>query len=236
MKFIINLVQKIRNKNNGIKSMIILFVLLFIYLLNTFYFQHLENNVILTSNEQVEANGIYPFSIQDDKVFYNGYEVVDAKVNSFNVYDYINCHNEEFGSIHCFAYDEESVFYYSKKLDGASSDTFKFLELGYSKDADSVFYILDNNRNWYITNADVESFVVLGYAKLLIECSEVNPDTKSPCLSNGVYPYAKDKAHVYYDGRNIKNADSSTFILTIGSTEYDAQDKNYKYKDGHIIK
>jgi hypothetical protein len=207
--------------------------LLLIFLL-LFIFSGCSNNIQDENKNESVKNIIYPFQKKDNKIYYKDTEIADAESESFEVYEKIKCHDEELGTSNCFAHDANSVFYLSTKIDDAEPDGFVFLEDGYKKDTDSVFYIMDNNRDWYIEEADADSFYVLGHSKYYFKSKNCHSD-QDYCVSESNYSYAKDNRNAYYDGEIIPKADGSSFVLIIGSEKYDAMDKNYKYKNGIAI-
>lgn len=102
-------------------------------------------------------------------------------------------------------------------------------EPGYFKGVDNVYF---SGRP--VQGADLETFESMGvlYGEM----------TGDPSTFGG--EYAEDKVHVYFgdsESRIIQNADiaSFTFVSSQGvscgdNCEYDAQDKNYKYRFGEI--
>lgn len=206
-------------------------------LLVIFILSGCSNNIQNESKNESAKKTIYPFQEKDGKIYYGNSELIEAEPESFQTYEKIKCHDEELGTVSCFAHDANAVFYHSAKIEGAKPDGFVFLENGYKKDTDSVFYIMDNNLDWNVAGADAYSFYVLGHSKYFFQSERCTNliDKTNICSEESSYAYAKDKNHAYYDGRVIPEADGPSFVLIIGSEKYDAMDKNSKYKNGVVI-
>jgi len=82
--------------------------------------------------------------------------------------------------------DTSNVYYTNQKIELANSKNFLVLSARYGKDDKQIFY-----KNQIIEEVDYDSFEVL--------------------KDVGIIAYAKDKYHVYIDGKIFEIADSKTF-------------------------
>ncbi|MBI2451241.1 MAG: DKNYY domain-containing protein [Parcubacteria group bacterium] len=108
-----------------------------------------------------------------------------------------------------YAKDKNAIYYLCGEiLKDADKITFAYLQDGYAKDKNKVWYYAD-----IISEADVSTFQSLGNR------------------------YAKDKLRVYFDGIILEEADISTFI-NVGDDGHGfiyAKDKNHVYNRSQIM-
>ena len=182
----------------------------------------------------------YDYMIADGKVYYEPgkKEIPGVDLATFKK---INTY---------FAKDKNRVYYLGKVIEGADSETFKFLGgyktltevSGYSKDNKNVYYF---ERR--ILEADPETFEVIGltsYAK------DKNNVYKGDMLISGIDSrtfkvlenyFTKDKNGIYYRERKLEGADPEKYeqnghYIKSNGTVYKNSDKMfYDYKSFEVI-
>lgn len=141
-----------------------------------------------------------------------------------------------------FSIYENDVYQANKKLEGANTKTFRYLQDCYATDGKSIWC-----RSNKIDNVDIETFKPLGggfwcYAKDKSNVYKTSKIWKDFDFDVETFKflkgdYLKDKNNVYYDDIRedpfiIKEADSETFEVLRYSW---AKDKNNIYYDGKIM-
>jgi hypothetical protein len=147
-----------------------------------------------------------------------------------------------------YAKDVNYVYWDSRMVKGADPKTIiSFGELPYAKDNSKVYW-----RTWAIVPAlDPSTFTPIDttYVKdvrgiyficpggdCVIKIEGADPQTFEVVRAGvGWQQYSKDKKNVYYKGKIIAGADTSTFQAVPNQNNYDSQDKNRKYKWGQIV-
>lgn len=120
-------------------------------------------------------------------------------------------------------YNHMEFIYYNNKgqliripLNDAIPETFYTIAQPYKKhyDYDQIFTWATDGKSIYFNDriipAEIESFAIIG---------------------NG---YSKDRKHVFYRDKRVKNADMPSFKVEHPPGNYDAKDKNYKYLYGKM--
>ncbi len=116
------------------------------------------------------------YSKDDHTVFYQGSPIV-ADASTFKTLT-TDC------GCSGFATDKSAVYYEGAPIIGADPVSFSEISNDYFADANNVYY--DNHK---VAGADVASFVV---------------STDSTTTSTGIDYDAKDKNHLYYEGKRVK--------------------------------
>lgn len=177
------------------------------------------------------SKGQIDFHFIKDKnnVYYQGEKIEGADSNTFKAVQY-----------NYYFKDKNNVYYKEQKIKGVDPDTFEVLGYRYSKDKNNVY-----NYKEKIEGADPDTFEILkhDYSKdknnVYYQGKKIkDADSATFEVLNSIYcqdSYSKDKSNVYYEGKKIKDADPVTFELSNKlNVNYDAKDKNHKYRYGKI--
>jgi hypothetical protein len=149
-----------------------------------------------------------------------------------------------------YARDRERVFYDGRWLRDADRATFEVLKdggSGYARDRSGLF-LLDRR---VFEGADVASFAVIEDSEYARDAQHVyrQPRSRDDAgrVIEGADPatfeplgrsYARDAAHVFYDGDSgvyvIEGADAASFEITNydSATHTEARDRNHRYMQG----
>jgi hypothetical protein len=145
-----------------------------------------------------------------------------------------------------YAVDKNYVYVFDKIVEWADPKTFEVIDCykWYWKDENHI-YLYEN----VLENSDPETFqaywdylfdknnVYLEDGKLIKWADPKTYESLSIMVNWGrQIAYSKDKNHIYYIWEEIKWADVKTFRVIDYYKEFDAEDKNHKYKDWEIYK
>lgn len=175
---------------------------------------------------------------KDDKHHFFENEKIDVDYNSFKVL------SDRFGK------DKHKAFCYNyNSFQQFEVDITSFEIVGdiYAKDKYNIYHF-----DWYDTNnEDLNKLYTIAYlnfedvttwdygyvrvADNVYFAGEEIPQVDASSFQSikEYYNYAKDKAHVYFNGNIIENADPITF--TWDQKNYCYKDKNHSYSDGKMI-
>lgn len=151
--------------------------------------------------------------------------------------DQIRKEGSYLGSKYCYTYTyriKDGIIYYKDVKLVADPKTFETINCALGKDKNKVFY-----KGKLIEQSDAATFEVISYLGWQKDKFRIyycgKPMNTIDLESFEVLPkhYAKDRYHVYFNNRILKNADPATFKVN-RLTEI-ARDKNATYKYGKVI-
>jgi len=168
-------------------------------------------------NDTIILGGLY--WKRGANVYYNLTPITQADTKTFKV---LSTDKTDYES---FAKDSTDVYFMGAKIDGADATSFVALGYGYAKDKTSVYRgveELEGNSTTRIKLADPSSFMVLNdtyqkdkYRVYWYAIPFEGADSATFELINDHNlsgSFAKDKNHVYYDGKNIYGYDDFNTI------------------------
>lgn len=197
-----------------------------------------DNHFVYFWSKKIEGSHAVSFSetvhsqqyVKDkNQVYYEGEVLPHANPGTFE--QMIPKIDSYYGlSIHA-GKDHQHVYHEANIVEGADVASFEFMDLGYGKDKNFIYYILQP-----IKNADLDTFARISETDYFQDKSSVfykgimlpdsDPKSFRVLKSSRQYEYTKDDKQVYFEGAVLPGADAASFeLIGLGY----AKDKNIVY-------
>lgn len=178
---------------------------------------------------------LYLFLTRQERLFYYNDEINKVDFKTFSESNNDGGYVKIDGKI--YFYDDDELL----ELENVDVETFKILDLNYSKDKNNVY-----SYNSKLEGIDPNKFKILGWGSYTKDDKNVyfggekisNADVNSfEFLGKNFLIYSKDKNNVFNGKDLIEEADPETFeiLKNLDCNYYYTKDKNHVYEYGKII-